>query len=299
MNETKSRYKDAVKITIISLITNSFLMVIKFIGGIISGSAGLIADAVHSLSDFASDILIIVSAKISQKPKDHDHPYGHSKVETIASFILGIFLGFVGLNIGYNSIISIIDWFNGETFSIKTNIIFWIIIALSIIGKEILYQITIKVANKYNNDSLKANAWHHRTDSLSSISVLIGALIVHFTGFEIADSIAAIIVSIMIIKVAWEILYSSGNTLIDASADNDTLDKIKKNTLNTNGVLGINSLKTRKIGNGILMECDIKVKSDITVEEGHTIAENVKLNVMNNIEDVKDVLVHVEPYNKN
>jgi cation diffusion facilitator family transporter len=271
-------------------------MAIKFIGGIISGSAGLIADAVHSLSDFASDILIIVSAKISQKPKDHDHPYGHSKVETIASFILGILLGFVGLNIGYNSIKSIINWFNGETFSIKTNLIFWIIIALSIIGKEILYQITIRKAKKHNNDNLKANAWHHRSDSLSSISVLIGALIVHFTGFEIADSIAAIIVSIMIIKVAWEILYSSGNTLIDTSADNDTLDKIKDITLNTNGVLSINSLKTRKIGNGVLMECDIEVRSNITVDEGHTIAENVKVNIMNNIEDIRDVLVHVEPY---
>ncbi len=296
MKKENTRYKDSIKVTIMSLVINFILMSLKFLGGIISKSAGLLADAVHSLSDLASDGLIIISANISQKPQDSKHPYGHSKVETVASFILGIILGFVALNIGYNSIKSIIDWINGESMSIKINTLFWIVIVISILSKEIIYHITIRIARKHDNDSLKANAWHHRSDSLSSISVLIGALVVHFTGFGIADSIAAIIVSIMIIKVAWKILYSSANTLIDTSADEETLQKIKDITKNTKGVLNINSLKTRRIGNGVLMECEIEVQSHITVNEGHNIAEEVKQNIMENLEKVKDVSVHVEPH---
>lgn len=296
MDTNKKRYEDSMRITLLSTIVNTLLMIFKFIIGVLSNSTAMIADAVHSLSDFASDAIIFIATKISQKPSDEEHPFGHSKIETISSFILGIILCSVGLNIGYQSILKIISWANGEEITFKGDVVFWVVVGVSIISKEILFHLTNAVGKKHDNESIIANAWHHRSDALSSVAVLIGALIAYFTDFVIADSISAIIVSLLIIKVGVQIIINSGNTLIDVSADKETVNKIKVISKSTEGVENVHAIRTRKLGHGILSYIDIEVNRNISVNCGHQIAEEVKKNIMNKIDKVKDVIIHVDPY---
>lgn len=298
-SHSHERSKEAIKVTILSTIINVLLMVSKFIAGILGKSTALIADGVHSLSDLVTDTIVIIASKISQKPVDDKHPFGHSKIETISSFILGFILVSVGLNIAWESVWTVIDWFRGDKVEISKGIFYWVVIIGSILAKEILFQITIRVAKKYKNDSLKANAWHHRSDSLSSVAVLIGYIIVSFTGFAIADSIAAILVSVLIIKIGVEVAYNSGNTLLDVSAGSEMLRNINTIVTSTKGVVDTHALKSRKVGDGVMLHVNIVVDRKISVDSGHRIAEDVRNNIMNKLDEVKDVIVHVDPHKTN
>ncbi len=292
----ENRYKDSIIVTVASSVVNVLLTVAKIIIGILTASAGLIAEAIHSISDFATDVIVIVAMKLAKKKADEKHPFDHNKIEAIASFILGLILLYVGIvNVAYENILKIIDWFKGEPIEFTTNAIFWVVVAISILSKEILYQVTVRIGKKYNNQSVIANAWHHRSDAMGAVAVLLGALVSEIFGFKVADRFAALIVSGLIIKVGLNIVLEAGNMLIDVSAGKKVNDEIRQITLNTDGVSHIDSLKTRLVSNGIFVYLEISVDSNISVCEGHNIAENLKKRINEHFDNIKDIMVHVEP----
>lgn len=291
MNITScEREKAANKVAYTTLIVNIVLALIKFISGVLGHSHAMVADAVHTLSDVLSTVAVIIGIHISSKPADKSHPYGHEKIESVVAKMLAIFLFVTALGIGGNGIKSIID----GNYSSPTSIAL-IAAFVSILAKEWMYRYTIHVAKKINSAALTADAWHHRSDALSSIGTLVGvggAML----GFPVFDSIAAILVAIMIIKVSIDIYITGFNQLIDSSASDETILKISTVINEVEGVLRIDEIKTRMHGAFIYVDTEISVDGSLSVDKGHQIAENVHLSVETKIENVKHCMVHVNPY---
>ena len=281
--------KECIKVSIITLIVNVFLSVIKILSGIIGKSIAMISDGIHSLSDIISTIIVIVGLKISNKKADDEHQYGHERIENVASIILAFLLFLTGILLVLNGIKSI----NENTIQIPNKITI-LIAFISIIAKELMYQYTIIASKKYNSDALKADAWHHRSDAVSSIVSLIG---IYFTikGYIYMDLIASVLISIIILKISVEIFIESIDKMLDTSVNNETIKEIESIVLNTKGVTGIDLLKTRKFGNKIYIDLEINADKNITFQESHTIAHNVHDNIENNIYDVKHCMVHINP----
>lgn len=268
---------------------NAVLGAIKVIAGIIASSNAMIADGIHSFSDVITTIGVIIGLKLSGKPDDKCHPYGHEKMESISSLFLAIMLFAVAIMIGYSGVKSII------LGQIKNPGILavWAAI-LSIVVKEWMYFYTMKYAKKINSSSLKADAWHHRSDSLSSIGALVGIIGARM-GWPVLDSVAAIIICIVIIKVAYDVLKQSINQLIDASADEEIISDINEKINNIEGIRHIDSVKTRQHANRVYVDVEVSVDSKLTVEEGHEIAMNIHEDVEKN-ENIKHCMVHINPY---
>ena len=284
-----SMNKDCLRVSIISLIVNVFLSFIKIMAGIIGRSTAMVSDGIHSLSDILSTIIVIIGLKLSNKDEDNIHQYGHERFENVASIILSFLLFMTGALIAFNSIKNI----NDKIFIIPSKVT--IIIALiSILSKELMYQFTIITSKKYNSDSLKADAWHHRSDALSSIVSLLG---IYFTikGFVYMDLIASIIISIIIVKISVDIFIESINKLLDTSCNIEILKEIENIVLNTKGVTGIDLLKTRQFGNKIYIDLEITANKNISFKKSHDIAHKVHDNIENNINDVKHCMVHINP----
>lgn len=282
-------YKLGVKTSIVTIIINIILSVIKIIAGIVGKSTAMLADGVHTLSDVLTTFIVIIGLKVSSKDADKKHPYGHEKYEPVFAKLISIFLIITGLLIGYEGINAL------RSGSIKTpGKIALVAAVISILTKEGMYWYTSRTAKKIKSISMEADAWHHRTDALSSAGTFIGIFGARM-GFKILDPIAAIIVSIFIIKVGIDLYIESIRGLVDESADDKTLSKIRDLTLSVKGVKDIKEFKTRIFGNKIYVDIDILVDGKITVKEGHDIAEKVHNLIEGNIEDVKDCMVHVEP----
>lgn len=284
--------KEGMKVSVISIIGNVFLSIFKFIAGIIGKSNAMISDSIHSLSDVLSTIVVMIGLKLASKKEDVSHPYGHERIECVASFILAIFLFITGLGIGWMGIKTIFF----ENYSeIKTPTLIALIAAIiSIITKEAMYWYTRSVAKKIKSDALMADAWHHRSDALSSIGSLIGiggAMI----GFKLLDSIASIIICLCIIKVSYDIFMDSVDKMVDKACNSDFINKICDLVLSTNGVLNIDLIKTRLFGNKIYIDLEIAANQDLTLKEAHEIAQEVHDNIENNYEEVKHCMVHVNP----
>lgn len=286
----ESRYCEANKVTIISILWNIVLAIIKISAGIIGKSNAMIADGTHSASDIISSVGVLIGNKIASIPKDKGHNYGHEKAETLVSFLLAILLVILSIKIGYNGVYSL---FHLNEVQIPTAFPL-VVSVISIIIKEYQYRITIKVAKKTDSPSLKADAWHHRSDALSSVAAFIGiggAIL----GFKSLDSIASIVVAFFIAKVGIEILIGSSNELMDISIDEEKEKEIKTIVDEVEGIKSLREIRTRKYGAMAYVDLVICVDKDISVLEGHRIASDLESLILKRMKFVKGVTVHVEP----
>lgn len=288
----EKRYDESNKVTILSILLNIGLTIMKILAGVFGNSTAIIADGLHSASDIITSIGILIGNKISRKPRDEEHQYGHEKAESLVAFVLAAVLIIVAVEIGYKGVVAL---FNLNEIQVPT--LLPLIVALISIGvKEYQYQITIRVAKKINSSSLKADAWHHRSDALSSIAAFIGiggAML----GFKILDPIASIIVAIVVVKVGIDILKSACNELMDSSISKQDISEIKSMIDNNQKIYGIKDFKSRKYGSVAYIDMSIFIDKAKTLEEAHDIADNLEHNIISTLSYIKEINIHTEPYN--
>lgn len=284
------------RVTILGSIINALLVVGKFLAGIWGHSSAMIADAVHSLSDFLTDVVLLLLVKLSSKPADKDHDYGHGKYETIATSIIGMVLLGVGAMLGWNGLVKIIHFFQGEPVQSPEKIAFLAAIA-SIILKEMVYRITKKVAIEVNSKALEANAWHHRSDSFSSIGtgLGIGGAILLGDDWAVLDAVAAIIVSLMIVITAMRLLRQASGELLEESLSKEIEDKIEELVYKDSEVSDIHRLHTRRIGSIIAIELHLRLPGNISLEEAHRHATNIERTLKEEFGYGTHVMLHIEP----
>lgn len=285
-----SNYKLGKKVSFHTIILNILLSILKLTAGILGRSSAMIADGIHTIADVVTTVIVILGLSISNKDADQDHPYGHEKFESALAKLISIILFGTGVFIGYQALKTLI---HGEY--IKPGGIALIAAALSIAVKELMYWYTISTARKIQSIGMEADAWHHRSDAFTSIGTFIGILGARF-GLAFLDPIAAIVVSIFIMKVAVDLYIKSINELVDKAANQSTIDNITLVTSSVKGVENINDLKTRIFGNKVYVDIAIAVNKDISVEAGHLIAKNVHDAIERNIPSVKHCMVHIEPF---
>jgi len=293
MDLTKDqRRKHINRVTYWGILVNVLLSAAKLIGGAIGQSQALIADGLHSLSDLASDAMVLIAAHHAGEEADDDHPYGHARFETIATMALATMLGAVGVSIAYDAITRLIA---DESVAVPALFTLWIA-AISILSKEALYHYTRIVGNRIRSPLLLANAWHHRSDAVSSIVVFIG-----IAGAQLEmpklDAYAAIIVAIMIIKIGFELGYNSIQELADKGLDPEKIDKIRNVILAHEDVCHLHMLRTRRMGHSALVDVHIEVAPKVSVSEGHHISEKVEQALIDRFDDINDVTVHIDPEN--
>lgn len=278
-------------ITIFGMVGNIFLSIVKFILGILGNSQAVVADALHSFSDTSSDFVILFGVKYWTAPPDEEHPYGHQKIESFITISIGLILIFVAGGIGYNAIASLT-----EQPAVDIN---WVVVVgpvISVFLKEFLFRITYRVGVRTNSSALKANAWHHRTDALSSIPVLIAVLACLVDPrLWFLDQIGAIVVSAFIIKIGLKIIYRNVNDLLDTGVPKEYLIELETIIRKVNHVQGVHKLRTRKLANYIYIDLHLEVDGDMTVTEGHDISEQVKEKLLKTNAKIIDVMVHLEP----
>lgn len=291
-----NRNKEIYKVTIIGGAVNVILLLFKFVAGILGNSAAMIADAVHSLSDFVTDIIVILFVRISGKPKDKSHDYGHGKYETLAMTIIGLALLVVAVGILYNGVMKIVSWANGQQLAAPGLLALWAAI-LSIILKEVVYQYSIAKANQLNSPAVKANAWHHRSDALSSIGTAIGIGGAIFLGqrWTVLDPIASVIVGIFIFHVSIGMLRNGIGDLMEQSLPDDVEEEILQLASSIEGVDEPHDLRTRRIGNHYAIELHILMDGQISLREAHDKASEVEDLLTQHYGEGTHVVVHVEP----
>ena len=292
----KSRDRRIYRITLTGSIVNILLLVFKFIAGILGNSTAMIADAIHSLSDFLTDIIVIVFVRLSSKPADHDHDYGHGKYETLATSVIGMALAVVAFMLGKDGIEKIIYALQGNQLESPGIIAFWAAI-LSIVLKEWIFRATRKVAKEENSKALEANAWHHRSDALSSIgtAVGIGGAVMLGNNWAILDPIAAIVVCILIIVTAFKIIRQASGELLEESLPKDIEDRIEQIAYQDPLVSDIHKLHTRRIGNIIAIEMHLRMPSDVTLAESHIHANSIEKSLKQEFGNGTHIMLHIEP----
>ena len=289
--QSNNRTKASQKVTIVGALIDILLSIIKIILGFIGQSGALIADGVHSFSDLLTDWVTWYAAKLSGDAPDADHPYGHERFETVATLGLSIFLAIVGT-------IIIFEGFGRFSNPNELKHENWLIAAaaLSVLSKEALYWYTVKVARDINSDLLKANAWHHRTDAFSSIVVVIG-IIGAANGYFFLDSVAAIIVGILIIYIGWQLGFEATKELVDTSIDQEDIKALRVALSEIKGVNSVHTLRTRKVGHKKSADVHVQVNPFLSVSEGHIISVSVERVAKECIEELDDVTVHIDPEN--
>ncbi|HOG74437.1 MAG TPA: cation diffusion facilitator family transporter [Methanofastidiosum sp.] len=294
---SEERVDKGVKVTFNGLIVNIILTIFKFLAGILGQSAAMIADAVHSVSDTASDIVVLLGFRYVKKPIDDSHNYGHGKIETLSTSIVGAMLIVVALLIVSSGIEQLLRSLRGEIIP-KPALIALFAALLSIVSKEFLYQYTVKVGKKINSSLIIANAWHHRSDAFSSIGTMIGIGGAIFLGekWRILDPIAAIFVSILILKVAIDILKDSISELIETSVDDELKKEIYDTVSKVEGVKDYHKLRIRRVGNYYSMSLHILVDKSMTIAEAHKISYNVEEEIRSLLGPESIVTIHLEPY---
>lgn len=295
-NKAKDHKSIAMRVSVVSMIINTILSIGKVAAGIIAGSGAMISDGVHSASDVFSTIIVIIGFNIAHKESDEKHQYGHERFECIAAIILAAILLATGIGIGLSGINKIIAGIEGNLAAPGSLAL--IAAVISIVVKEWMYWYTRAAAIKINSGALKADAWHHRSDALSSVGSFIGILGARIK-FPILDPIASIIICLLIIKVAYDIFKDSIYKLIDASCDDETINKIKDVILEQEGVIQLDSLKTRVFGSRIYADIEISAYGKQSLEDAHDIAERIHDEVEKNIPMIKHCMVHVNPYKDN
>lgn len=296
--ETKEREKRIYRVTLMGSVVNVILLVFKFIAGILGGSAAMIADAVHSLSDFLTDIVVIAFVRISSKPEDVDHDYGHGKYETLATSIIGLALLMVGLYIFYNGARQIWDVMHGAEIE-QPGLVALIAAIVSILLKEWTYRFTVSVGKKVESQAVIANAWHHRSDALSSIgtAIGIGGAILLGKGWAVLDPVAALVVSVFIVKTALGLLSTSSGELLEKSLPKEVEKKIVDIVESEPEVSEVHHLCTRRIGSNIAIEMHIRMPGEISLKDSHTRASNIERKLRQHFGEHTHINLHVEPLN--
>ena len=291
-----SREKEIYKVTIVGSIVNFVLLAFKFVAGILGHSAAMLADAVHSLSDFVTDVIVLVFVRISNKPQDKDHDYGHGKYETLATAIIGILLLLVGFGILWNGAFSIWAFMKGEQLE-SPGMVALIAALIYILLKEILYQYTVIKGKNLNSQAVVANAWHHRSDAFSSIgtAIGIGGAILLGEHWRVLDPIAAVIVSFFIMKVAIQLLIPCVDELLEKSLPDEVEKDIEQALLSFPGVSEPHHLRTRRIGSYCAIEVHVRMDGGITLEEAHTTATAIEHKLKTMLGEGTLINIHVEP----
>ncbi len=291
-----TRDRQIYRVTLMGSVVNLILLAGKFAAGILGHSAAMIADAVHSLSDFLTDIVVIGFVRLSCKPADDDHDYGHGKYETVATSIIGMALLAVAVMLGWNGVEKIVRFIQGEIPESPEVIALAAAIA-SILLKEWIFRVTRKVAHEVESQALEANAWHHRSDAFSSIgtAIGIGGAVVLGNGWAILDPIAAVIVSGMIALTALRLLRQASGELLEESLPKETVDRIMEIVYEDKLVRDIHNLHTRRIGNRIAIEMHLRLPGTITIEEAHRHASEIERNIRAEFGQETHIMLHVEP----
>ena len=294
-----SREREIFKVTIVGTMANVVLLIFKFVAGIVGHSAAMIADAVHSLSDFVTDIIVIIFVRISAMPADSSHDYGHGKFETLATAIIGIVLVCVGAGIMVDGISDVISVLKGETLPAPGKIAL-LAAAVSIAVKEIIYRYTIAKGKQLDAQVVVANAWHHRSDALSSVGTLvgIGGAIIGGTKWHVLDPIAAVVVSLFIIKVAIEILKTSMDELLEHSLPDSLEKEMEEIILSVDGVESPHHLRTRRMGNSLSIEVHIRMDGDMSLMQAHQITTHVEQKLKQRFGEGINLTIHTEPIKK-
>ena len=287
--------KVAVKVSVITLIVNGLLVVFKLLAGILGNSYALISDAIHSASDVFSTIIVLIGVKIASKKADKNHPFGHERFECVAAILLAVVLFATGAGVGYSGIKNIVT---GEYKNFEVpGVIALVAAAVSIVVKELMFWYTYSAAKKVNSSALKADAWHHRSDALSSIGSLVG-VIGGLCGVKILDSIACIIICLFIFKAAVQIFIDAIKKMTDEACDEKTEGEIRDFITSFEGVKRLDKLMTRMFGNRIYVIAEIACDSNLLLIEAHAIAEQVHEGIEEKFPAVKHVTVHVNPYDE-
>lgn len=284
--------KVANKVSIITIVQNILLSVFKLFAGIFAHSNAMISDAVHSASDVFSTIIVIIGVKLASKESDKEHPYGHERLECVAAIVLSIVLLYTGIKIGSQAVKDIIggDYQNLQ----KPGMLALVAAVVSIVTKEIMYWYTRHYAKKIDSSALMADAWHHRSDALSSVGALVG-IGGAMMGFPVMDSVASIVIFVFIAKAAYDIFKDAMDKMVDHSCDDETEKEMRDFVLAQKEVLSVDLLHTRIFGNKIYVDVEIGVNGSYTLRQAHEIAEEVHEGIEKNFPKVKHVMVHVNP----
>ena len=292
IQNTKDYEKLAMRVSKVSIITNCMLTIFKLLAGIIAHSGAMVSDAIHSASDVFSTIVVIVGIRISSKASDKDHPYGHERLECVASIVLATVLAVTGLGIGYSAVSKIAG---GDYSQLAIPGILALIAAIvSILVKESMFHYTRVYAKQIDSGALMADAWHHRSDALSSIGALIGIAGARI-GFPILDPIASAVICVFIEKAAYDIFMDAVDKMVDKACDDEVEEMFKDCALKQDGVLGVDLLHTRVFANKIYVDIEISVNGDMKLKDAHSIAEHVHDAIEQDFPKVKHIMVHVNP----
>lgn len=290
VTKTSNTMSEATKVTLVGMCLDIVLGVGKIIGGLLGNSFALVTDGIHSLTDAISDIFVLVMHRIGRSAPDEEHPWGHGRFETVGTIAMGILFFTTAGILVFDSVQKLIEPSTVEIPAAST-----ILIAmLSVAGKEWVFHYTMNVAQKLNSSLLKANAWHSRSDAFSSIAVVVGisgALL----GYPWMDTLAAIVVALIIAKVGWELCADALRELVDTQVPKQRRDQIETEILNVGGIIGINNLRSRSSGGKIILELSLLVDPNITVSEGHAIGDTVSKALTGQFSDIADVIVHIYP----
>lgn len=291
--------KQVVFATWLGIVVNVLLTILKGVVGFISGSKALLADAAHSASDIVGSVIVLFGIRIAMKPADKEHPYGHGKAENIASIIVALILIVVGVEIAITSA----KVFFGEPPIVPGKIAL-IAIVISLVVKEVLFQYKYRLGKKINSVALISEAWHHRSDALSSGAALVGVgatmIGAHFdlSYLIYSDAVAGIVVSFIVIKVGYSLAKDSSMVMMEQVLPKEEANKFKKTVLQVDGVLKVDQILARTHGHYVIIDIKIGVDSLLSVEEGHSIGKDVKKSLIDSHKEVKDVLVHINPYDE-
>jgi len=278
-------------VTIVGALVNIFLIISKGLAGVFGHSQALIADAIHSISDLFTDVVVLLGLRYGRRAPDAEHHFGHARIETMASAIVGMALIGTAVYIGKDAALNI---YRHTEYHPKGVAVFAAAIAVAL--KEALYHFTVHAGRRIKSQLLVANAWHHRSDAFSSVAVLLGVTVAYFKpAWHILDSYAALLVSFFIIKIGYEIIIKTINEFTDAAPKGEILDKIKKCAMSVDGVVDVHDLRARISGSVFQMEIHISVDGRLTVLEGHRIAKAAEKRIGEQIEDIGSVIVHVDP----
>lgn len=284
-----SRYREIRKVTLIGSAVDLSLGVVKLIVGFLANSQALIADGVHSLSDLATDFMVLFAAKHGSRDADEEHPYGHGRFETLATVALGIALIVVAAGIAWDAVDRL---FNPEEL-LQPGMFALMVALVSVGAKEWTYHYTMHLARKLKSNMLKANAWHSRSDAISSVVVVIGVAGT-MAGLEYLDSVAAVLVGAMIAKIGWDLAWQSVHELVDTALEPERVNVIRQEILGVGGVRKLHMLRTRMMGGEALVDVHVIVDPKLSVSEGHFIGEMVRKHLIDGVDEVSDVMVHVD-----
>ena len=286
----EQRKQATAHITLWGVAVNLLLAALKIVGGIFGHSQALLADGLHSLSDLASDGMVLLAAKHAGEDADEDHPYGHARYETLATVALGFLLIGVAVGIGFDAV----SRFNSAAPLPVPHLYTLIIAGASIVSKEALYHATARVARRLRSNMLEANAWHHRSDAISSIVVLIGIAGAWY-GHPLLDTVAALIVAVMIARIGATLARESVQELVDTALEPERIAQIRDTILSVDDVQQLHMLRTRRMGHNALVDVHIQVAPHLSVSEGHHISEKVEDKLKSTFEEINDVTVHIDP----